>query len=123
MSGDDGDMCRWNIGWVLAAAGGDEWRRMLRLDHCRMRICETRAVMDLMWRGASVRFYVGISILVLKSFAPKAVALSEKYYHWKSMRNDFMCICRLKYANCPNMHTRILKCILGLPGPSMHTRT
>ena len=38
--------------------------------------------------GGSVGFYVGISILVLKNFPPKAVTLSEKYYHWKSMRND-----------------------------------
>ena len=38
--------------------------------------------------GGSVGFYVGISILVLKYFPPKAVTLSEKYYHWKSIGND-----------------------------------
>jgi hypothetical protein len=32
-------------------------------------------------------------------------------------------ICRYQYAKCPNMRTRILICVLGLPGSSTHIRT
>jgi hypothetical protein len=51
VSGDDGDMGGLLIGGVLAAAARVERRWRLRFDHCRMWICETRSVMDLMWRG------------------------------------------------------------------------
>jgi hypothetical protein len=53
VSGDDGDMGGLLIGGVLANAARVEWRRRLQFNHCQMRICETRAVMDLMWGGFS----------------------------------------------------------------------
>jgi hypothetical protein len=87
----DGDMGGLLIGGVLAAAARVEWRRRLRFDHCRWSICETRVVVDWMWRGwrgESVQSYVGISMLVLKSFAPELWPKREKLWRKKKCANS-----------------------------------